>query len=156
MKFLLIFALLITPITHAQAKDTPMPATQHATGTFEVKVTPLTLDSKSLPGTLGRFGLSKEFHGDLEATSTAEMLTAKTATPGSQAYVAIEYVTGTLKGHKGTFVLEHRGIMSHGNFDLLITVVPDSGTDELTGLTGTFKIIVVDGKHSYDFAYTLK
>ena len=133
-----------------------MPTTQHATGTFEVKISPLTLDNKSLPDTLGRFGLTKEIHGDLEATSIAEMLTAKTATPGSQAYVAIEYVTGTLKGRKGSFVLQHRGIMSHGNYELLVTVVPDSGTGELTGLAGTFNIIITEGKHSYDFAYTLK
>jgi Protein of unknown function (DUF3224) len=128
---------------------------RHATGTFEVKISPLTLENKSAPETLGRYSVNKQIHGDLEATSIAEMLAAKTATPGSQAYVAIEYVTGTLKGHKGSFVLQHRGVMSHGNFELLVTVVPDSGTGELTGLAGTFKIIITDGKHSYDFEYTL-
>jgi hypothetical protein len=151
---LLAIALLTPHAAHAQTKEAA-PMQQHATGTFEVKITPLTLDDKSVPATLGRFGISKTIHGDLEATSTGEMLTAKTATPGSQAYVAIEHVTGTLKGRKGTFDLQHRGIMAHGSFELVVTVVPDSGTGELTGLAGTFNIIIADGKHSYDFAYSL-
>lgn len=149
----LTIALLAPLAAHAQAKEAVM--NQHATGTFDVKITPLTLDDKSAPATLGRFGIAKTIHGDLEATSTGEMLTAKTATPGSQAYVAIEHVSGTLKGRKGTFDLQHRGIMAHGSFELLVTVVPDSGTGELTGLSGTFTIIIAEGKHSYDFAYTL-
>jgi len=132
-----------------------MPATHHAIGAFDIKITPLTLENKSFPETMGRYGLTKEIHGDLEATSIGEMLTSKTATPGSQAYVAIEYVTGTLNGRKGSFVLQHRGVMARGNFELLVTVVPDSGTGELTGLAGTFTINIADGKHSYDFAYTL-
>lgn len=148
-------ALLLIPFAHALAQTKEAVMTQHATGTFEVKITPLTLDDKSAPQTLGRFGIAKTIHGDLEGTSTGEMLTAKTATPGSQAYVAIEHVSGTLKGRKGTFVLQHRGIMAHGNFELFVTVVPDSGTGELTGLTGTFTITIADGKHSYEFAYTL-
>ncbi len=150
---LLAFTAFIPLATLAQTKEAA--SMQHATGTFDVKITPLTLEDKAAPATLGRFGIAKTIHGELEATSTGEMLTAKTATPGSQAYVAIEHVTGMLKGRKGTFDLQHRGVMDHGKFELLVTVVPDSGTGELTGLAGTFTIIIADGKHSYDFAYTL-
>jgi hypothetical protein len=128
---------------------------RHATGTFDVKVAPLTLDDKTAPATLGRMSIDKQIHGDLEGTGKGEMLTAATSVKGSAGYVAIEQITGTLKGRKGSFVLQHRGVMAHGKFELLVTVVPDSGTDELTGLAGTFNIIIADGKHSYDFEYTL-
>jgi len=104
---------------------------------------------------LGRFWLDKEFHGDLEATSFAMMLSAGGVEKGSAGYVAIEKVTGTLQGRKGSFILQHTGTMNRGNPALTISVVPDSGTDELTGLSGEMKINIADGKHSYDFEYTL-
>jgi hypothetical protein len=100
--------------------------------------------------------LDKRFHGDLEGTSQGEMLAAMTAVKGSAGYVAIERVTGTLRGRKGTFALQHTGIMNRGTPSLTITVVPDSGTEQLTGLSGTMAIIITaDGKHSYEFDYTL-
>jgi hypothetical protein len=83
------------------------------------------------------------------------MLSGMTGTKGSAGYVAIERVTGTLAGRRGTFILQHSGTMSRGAQQLTITVVPDSGTDELTGLTGTMAIIIADGKHSYEFDYEL-
>lgn len=104
---------------------------------------------------LGRMSLDKTFHGDLEATGKGEMLTAMTATQGSAGYVAIERVTGTLKGRSGSFVLQHSGTMTRGTPQLIITVVPDSGTGQLAGLAGTMTIDIADGKHSYDLEYTL-
>jgi hypothetical protein len=128
--------------------------TTHAKGTFDVKVVPVTED-KSEGAPLGRFSLDKQFHGDLEAVSKGEMLTGGSVATGSAGYVAMERVSGTLNGRKGTFILQHNGTMNRGKPSLTVTVVPDSGTEQLTGLTGTLTIIIADGKHSYDFEYTL-
>ena len=130
--------------------------TTRATGTFDVKVTPQSSDDKGEPAPVGRMTIDKQFHGDLDGTSKGEMLTAMTAVKGSAGYVAIERVTGAVGGRKGTFALQHTGIMNRGTPSLTITVVPDSGTDQLAGLTGTMAIIIAaDGKHSYEFDYTL-
>lgn len=105
---------------------------------------------------VSRFNLDKKYHGDLEASASGEMLAAMTATKGSAGYVAIEKVTGKLAGRFGTFHLQHTGIMNRGAPSLTITVVPDSGTGELTGLAGTMTIkVAADGSHAYEFAYTL-
>ena len=130
-----------------------MPA--HATGTFEVKLTPQAPDGKFEDATLGRMTIDKQIHGDLEATSKGTMLTAGTDVKGSAGYVAIERVTGTLHGRTGAFVLQHTGTMSRGTYQLSVTVVPDSGTGQLLGLSGKFNITIAAGKHSYDFEYTL-
>ena len=126
----------------------------HASGTFEVKLSPQATDDKGDP-LLGRMSLDKQFHGDLEATSKGEMLSAGTNVKGSGGYVAIEQVSGTLQGRKGSFVLQHSGTMTRGVPQLSISVVPDSGTGQLTGLTGKMNINIVDGKHFYDFEYAL-
>jgi hypothetical protein len=125
---------------------------KRATGTFEVKVTPQ--DDKTADG-LGRMAIAKEIHGDFEGTSTGQMLTSMTKTQGSAAYVAIERMTGTLHGRKGSFDLHHLGIMNRGTQQLTINVVPDSGTDQLTGISGTMTIKIADGKHSYELNYSL-
>jgi hypothetical protein len=129
--------------------------TTHATGTFEVKLNPQTPDGKFEDATLGRMTIDKQFHGDLEATSKGQMLTAATDVKGSAGYVAIERVTGTLHGRSGSFVLQHTGTLTRGVPQLSVTVVPDSGTGQLVGLTGKMNIIITAGKHSYDFEYTL-
>ena len=123
-----------------------------AEGTFEVKMSPQ--EAPESPG-VGRMLLDKQFHGDLEATSKGQMLTGMTSTQGSAGYVAIEQVTGKLKGRAGTFVLQHNGIMDRGKPQLSITVVPDSGTGELAGLSGKMDIIIEGGKHSYVLEYQL-
>ena len=126
-----------------------------ASGPFDVRTTPQP-EQEGGGTTIGRLLLSKSFHGDLEAMSEGQMLTAMTAVKGSAAYVAIERVTGTLAGHRGSFTLQHTGIMNRGVPRLTITVVPDSGTDDLEGLSGTMAIdIAPDGTHSYRFDYTL-
>ena len=108
--------------------------TNRASGTFEVKLSPQ--DDKTGDPTLGRMSLDKQFHGDLEATSKGQMLTAGTAVQGSAGYVAIERVSGTLKGRSGSFALQHSGTMTRGTPQLTITVVPDSGTGQLAGSRG--------------------
>ena len=132
-------------------KETLMP--NHATGPFDVKIAPQ--DDKSDDPLLGRMMLDKQYHGDLEATGKGQMLTAGTAVKGSGAYVAIEKVTGTLHGRTGSFVLQHTGIMMQNSPHLAIIVVPDSGTGQLAGISGKMTINIAEGKHSYDFEYTL-
>ncbi len=121
-------------------------------GPFDVKMTPQGAATEPV----GRFTLDKAYHGDLEGTALGEMLAFGTAVKGSAGYVAIEKVTGTLAGRSGTFALQHWGVMDKGTPELRIMVVPDSGTGDLTGLTGTMTIdIQPGGKHFYGFTYTL-
>jgi hypothetical protein len=132
-------------------KETTM--TNHAKGTFEVKMTPL--EDKTLEAGIGRMNDDKQLHGDIEGTGKSQMLYAYGDKKESGAYVAIEKISGTLNGRKGTFILYHAGSMTAAGQEMNIYVVPDSGTDELTGISGKFNIIITDGKHSYDFEYTL-
>ncbi len=127
----------------------------HAKGTFTVKLQPQPPDAGPADATLGRMSIDKQFSGDLEGTSVGQMLSALTAVEGSAGYVAIEKVSGTLHGRSGTFVLQHSGTMTRGAPQLSVTVVPDSGTGPLAGLSGRMAIDIADGKHSYDFEYTL-
>jgi hypothetical protein len=142
-------------LTHRRAATTieNMPAL--ATGTFEVKLIPQPPEDQAEGSTLGRMLLDKQFHGDLQGASQGQMLTAMTSVKGSAGYVAIERVTGTLHGRDGSFVLQHSGVMTRGAPQQSVTVVPDSGTGELAGLAGKMTINIVDGKHLYDFEYTL-
>ncbi|HET7809608.1 MAG TPA: DUF3224 domain-containing protein [Steroidobacteraceae bacterium] len=127
---------------------------RRATGSFEVSLEPLSNTDVSNNAHLGRLLLNKKFSGDLTASARGQMLSAGTATRGSAAYVAIDQVTGMLEGRKGSFMLQHTGRMNRGVPSLSIMVVPDSGTDELVGLSGTLSINVIDGKHFYDFLYS--
>lgn len=126
--------------------------TRRASGTFDVTIKPLTSDADS---PVGRMSLEKHLRGDLEATSQGQMLTAMTDIEGSAGYVAIERITGTLHGRNGSFVLQHNGSMTRATQQLSITVLPDSGTGQLTGLAGQMTITIDSGKHFYDFEYTL-
>ena len=129
--------------------------TMYANGTFEVKMTPQPAqDGVGDPG-IGRMALDKQFHGDLDATGKGQMLAAGTDVPGSAGYVALERVSGTLHGRRGTFALQHSGTMARGAPQLSISVVPDSGTGELLGLAGKLAITIADGKHSYAFEYSM-
>lgn len=130
------------------------PMTATAKGPFDVKLTPQ--GDATDPAAVGRMSLDKAFHGDIDATSVGEMLAVRSAVAGSAGYVALERVTGTLAGRKGTFALQHWGIMDKGTPELKISVVPDSGTGELIGLTGSMTIeIQPGGKHFYAFTYAL-
>lgn len=147
--------LILTTLCPAQAsnpsqKEAPV---THATGPFDVKMTPQ--DDKSTEG-VSRMLIDKQYHGDLEGAAKGQMLTNGVDAKGSGVYVAIEKFTGTLKGRTGTFMLHHTGLMTRGTPQLTIAVIPDSGTGELSGITGTMAInIAPGGKHSYDFEYTI-
>ena len=140
-------------LTIPQQKGAAM--AKHASGTFDVKIKPQAPEDNVGDPTIGRMSIDKQFHGDLEATSLGQMLAAMTDVKDSAGYVAIERVRGTLHGRRGTFALQHTGTMNRGVPGLSVTVVPDSGTDQLVGLTGTMTINIVDGKHFYEFDYTL-
>jgi predicted flavoprotein YhiN len=129
--------------------------TARATGTFDVKLVPQPPADSAEATSISRLTIDKQFHGDLAGTSKGEMLAAGTSVKGSAGYVAIEQVRGTLHGRSGSFVLQHSATMTRGAPHLSITVVPDSGTGELAGLTGRMMITIADGKHSYEFEYTL-
>ncbi len=126
-----------------------------AKGSFAVKLKPEALAVPSEDGKLGRMSIDKSFEGELEGTSVGEMLSALTDTKGSAGYVAMEKVTGKLGGKAGTFVLQHSGTMERGKQALVVTVVPDSGTGELTGLTGRLGIRIEGGKHFYEMEYEI-
>lgn len=151
---LVIFVRAQTPASRSAQKG-PAMAT-HATGAFDVKMTPQKPDNPiEEAANIARMTGYKQWHGDLEGTSKVVMLSAGDPR-NSAVYVALERVTGTLKGRSGSFVLHHTGIMNRGVPQLTIEVAPNSGTGQLTGLTGKMTInIAPDGKHSYDFEYTL-
>ena len=127
----------------------------HASGPFDVKLNPQSSEEDADGTGLGRLSIDKQFHGDLEATSKGEMLSAGTSVKGSAGYVAIERVRGTLQGRSGTFILQHSGTMTRGAPQLEISVVPDSGTGGLEEISGTMTINIVSGKHFYEFDYKL-
>lgn len=129
--------------------------THIAKGEFIVKLLPLAVEGQPEGSKLGRMSIDKTITGDLIAVTSGQMLSAMTDVKGSAGYVAIERVEGALGGKTGSFVLQHTGTMNRGTPSLSVTVVPDSGTGELLGLSGDFKIIIADGKHNYEFAYIL-
>ncbi len=142
-----------SPVPSTAPKQTIM--TMRASGTFEVKLIPQTQDDASGDSSLGSMSIDKQFYGDLEARSEGQMLTAMTTIEGSAGYVALERVSGTLHERSGTFVLQHSGTMRRGAQNLTVTVVPDSGTGELVSLSGEMTITISEGKHFYEFRYTL-
>ena len=129
--------------------------TERISGVFEVKMTPEAAHEAGAAAGIGRMSLDKRYHGALDATGAGEMLTAMTATKGSAGYVAIERVEGSLDGRRGGFFLQHTGTMDRGSPSLSITVVPDSGSGALEGLSGHLAIRIEDGKHFYDFDYAI-
>lgn len=129
---------------------------QRATGPFEVRLAPQQPDNhQAESAALGRMSIDKQFQGDLEATGEGEMLSLLDRENGSGGYVAMERVRGSLQGRSGSFVLQHNATMNRGIAEMSITVVPDSGTDALAGISGSMQIRIESGKHFYDFDYTL-
>ncbi|HEY0465877.1 MAG TPA: DUF3224 domain-containing protein [Polyangiaceae bacterium] len=125
-----------------------------AVGTFEVTMNPEPPYDLNEGASIGRVSIKKQFSGDLQASSTVEMIGARSVlVKGSAGYVAIERVTGTLGGKTGSFVLQHSGTMTRGKGELSVSVVPDSATGELKGLSGRMTIEISDGNHSYAFDY---
>jgi len=152
---LLACAALLPVSVSAQTTTESFP--MHALGTFEVKIQPQTADNPPAQASgLGRLSLDKLFQGDLEATGQGEMLVSGDGSK-SGAYVAIEKITGTLHGRSGSFVMVHRALMVQGTpQEWTVVVVPDSGTGALEGLSGSMRILIAGGKHSYDFSYALE
>ncbi len=151
MHWLAPIALALTlTLQAAPVKEAQLP--HHATGIFTVDVKPLTPTPAE---GVARYSINKQLHGQLEATSQGEMFSAGDPRQGTAGYVAIEVVTGTLDGRRGSFALQHTATMDATGQHMNIIVTPGSGTGELKGLTGTFVIRIEGGKHSYDFEYTL-
>jgi hypothetical protein len=152
-------AAVVLSAANASAQKASAPdrraVVSHASGTFDVKLNPQPAYDSAKGTPLARMSIDKQFHDDLDGTSIGEMLAAGTNVKGSAGYVAIELVTGTLQGRRGSFVLQHSGTMNRGAPELSVTVVPDSGTEELTGLAGRMTIKIEGGKHFYEFEYTL-
>ena len=134
-----------------RAKLQEFPVVEHAAGAFTVEMKPET----GADAPVGRFSLLKRYSGDLQADSTGQMLAVGTEVKGSAGYVAMERVTGTLKGRSGSFALQHLGVMDRGGATLSVRVVPDSGTGDLKGLSGEMTITLTEGRHDYSLTYTL-
>jgi hypothetical protein len=136
--------------------STPLDIHHHAAGLFDVTLSPQPWPEAQAAGlTFGRLLLDKVYHGELEARAQGQMLSAVTGTAGSAGYVAIEAVSGTLHGRRGSFALMHTGTMTRGARQLVVSVVPDSGSGELTGLAGDLSIRIEGGQHFYAFDYSL-
>ena len=128
----------------------------HAAGPFDVRLTPQSPTAAAESAGISRMTLVKQFHGDLEAESTGEMLAFRDPGGASGGYVALETVRGTLGGRRGSFVLQHSSTMTRGEPAQSVTVVPESGTGALAGLAGRMVIdIGADGAHAYRFDYTV-
>ncbi len=136
-------------------EQTMQPTTATVRGRFEPTIKPTAPDAWADGAVMGRNTLDKVYHGPLEAVAVGQMLYAMGSVKGSAAYSAIERVTGTLDGRRGSFMLQHTGVMTRGAQSLVLTVVPDSGTDELTGLEGSMQIEIEGTAHRYVFAYRL-
>ena len=126
-----------------------------AKGTFNVKVTPLVAEENVGDPLIGRLSLEKQFSGAMTGTGKGQMLGIGTAVKESGGYVAAERFVGTLDGKKGSFSLQHSGTMQGGKFDLNVSVVPDSGTDELTGISDKMDIQIEGGEHVYELEYSI-
>ncbi len=137
----------------AEPNETPM--ARQARGTFDVDLTPRSLEAPTFQEGAASMSLTKVLRGDLEGTSVGEMLAVRSDVDGSAGYVAMEMVTGSLHGRSGTFWLQHSSTMDRNAPTQSITVVPDSGTGDLDGLRGDFTISIVEGQHFYEFDYTL-
>ena len=127
----------------------------HAEGLFEVKNIPLPADDAVAETSIGRFALDKRYQGDLEATAKGAMLGSGNPSEGTAGYVALEQVTGVLRGRSGSFALQHFGTVDGGKFELRVQIVPGSGTGELTGISGTANFNIAGGRHTYTVDYTL-
>jgi hypothetical protein len=127
-----------------------------AKGTFKVEMTPETNSiSMNAPAQYARMSLTKAFGGDLTGNSIGEMLSVRLADSASAGYVALEQFTGSLGDASGSFVLQHYGTMTSESSTLLLKIVPDSGTNALTGISGEMAIDISEGQHFYELTYEL-
>ena len=151
----LMLGLAASPfVSHANTSEEHL--LMHASGYFDVTLAPQAADNPQVrTAQIDRLSIDKKYHGDVQGTSTGQMQAIKDDR-NTGAYVALEKVVASLKGRSGTFMLMHYGYMSQGGVGRwLVEIVPDSGTGELAGLSGTMKIIQKDGKHYYEIEYAL-
>jgi hypothetical protein len=151
-----IFALAAVPLLNAQANGSKEPTLMRASGYFDVTLVPQAADNDPCrTAQIDRLSIDKKYHGDLQGTSAGQMQAIKNA-KDTGAYVALERVVAAIQGRSGTFMLMHYGYMSQGVVGRwLVEVVPDSGTEGLTGLSGTMKIIQQGQRHHYELEYSL-
>jgi uncharacterized protein DUF3224 len=103
---------------------------------------------------LERVHISRTFTGDLEGSSTAEILIARSE--GGGGYTGHDLVTGSLGGKTGSFVIQHGGIMGPRGISNSGTIVPGSGTGELEGISGEGTLLADDeGNHTLTLDYEL-
>ena len=145
----------VTETEAVEAAEEPLTVTMRAKGTFEVKLSPLETYNQAAGAKIGRMSIDKTFAGDLVATSQGEMLSGGSPAQGSAGYVAMERVTGAMQGRSGSFLLQHSGTMTPNSQTSTIAVVPGSGTGELEGIAGIMSVEIENGKHFYDFEYTV-
>ncbi|MGH1491824.1 MAG: DUF3224 domain-containing protein [Acidimicrobiales bacterium] len=127
-----------------------------ATGTFEVNMEPMGGSAAEGGDAVTRFALDKTYAGDLIGSAAGQMLASTTAVDGSAGYVAIERIVGSLGDASGSFVIQHFGLMNRGDPSLDIAIIPDSGTEGLTGISGQMSIDVdAEGNHVYQLDYQL-
>lgn len=122
-------------------------------GTFDVSVTPEPSLDEADGVVLARMTIDKRFHGPLDGVGCVHMTSARTPVAESAGYVAVEKIDGTLEGRRGSFVALHTGVMERGEQSLSITIVPDSGTGQLQGISGRMAVDIVDGRHHYTLTY---
>lgn len=127
-----------------------------AKGPFDIRRTATETVDAGHEAAFGRMRFEKRLHGDLDATSVVEMLSAGNPASGSAGYVAMEHVVGSLHGRAGSFMLQHSGTMDRGASSLKVSVVPGTGSGALLGLSGQLQIDIAEGgAHSYVFDYAL-
>jgi hypothetical protein len=151
----LILALGCIYLSLAPAVAAEPTTSGHATGTFDVTMSPETVSGKTPDPDMGQMGMHKAWQGDLDGTSTGTMIGAGSPARGSAGYVAMEKFTGTLAGRMGSFILQHSGTMANDKLQMTIAVVPSTGTGQLEGISGTMTIRTNNGAHFYDFDYSL-
>jgi len=127
----------------------------HARGTFSVELEASPPFEEDAGIAFSRVRVDKRFEGTLEAESVVHMLAVMTPVKTSRAYVAVERVVGTLDGREGAFAVTHLGVQTADEQSLALAIVPDSGTGELEGITGTLSIEFTDGQHFYEIDWSL-
>lgn len=128
-----------------------------AKGEFQIQFEPQVPSFKgSNDVRIGRMSIRKKYVGLLEGLSVGEMLSATSPIEGHAGYIALEQISGSLDGRKGSFVVQHFGLKHPQAQDHRVEIVPGSGTGELLGLRGAMQIRVEGSKHYYELNYSLE
>lgn len=153
LSIIAVTVLSVQPGALAMTSTDPSPSV--AEGTFSVQMTPVAREGVDEGAVPMHVRLDKTFEGELSGIASGELIGVTPGERGSGAYVAIERFEGVLAGRAGTFHMVHRGVMTRGAPDLLVTIVPNSGTGELSGISGRMHILIEPGIHRYRLEYTI-